>query len=196
MGVPDGLIVPAQPSQLRLAAALTALEDEGVVACPTEAVWGLSCDPDSERAVSRLLALKNRPVDKGLILVAASESQLAFLLADLTPEQRAALRAGWPGPNTWLVPHHNRVQPWIHGRFPTVAVRVSAHPVVRALCEAFGGPLVSTSANPAGAQPPRAAFQVLRYFGGSLDGMLPGEVGGASGPSQIRDLATGALIRA
>lgn len=166
------------------------------MACPTEAVWGLSCDPDSERAVTRLLRLKDRPVDKGLILVAASESQLAFLLTDLPSEQRDTLRASWPGPNTWLVPHHGRVQPWIHGRFPSVAVRVSAHPVVRALCNAWGGPLVSTSANPAGAQPPRAGYQVYRYFGGSLDGILPGEVGASSGPSQIRELATGALIRA
>ena len=188
--------MPARPSELRLAAALAALENEGVVACPTEAVWGLSCDPDSEGAVARLLALKHRPVEKGLILVAASENQLAFLLADLPATQRDTLSASWPGPNTWLVPHRDRVQPWIHGRFPSVAVRVSAHPVVRALCDSFGGPLVSTSANPAGAQPPKAAFQVLRYFGDRLDGLLPGEVGGASGPSQIRDLASGALIRA
>ena len=188
--------MPSQPSLLRLASAVSAIENEGVVACPTEAVWGLSCDPDSERAVSRLLTLKDRPVEKGLILVASSESQLAFLLADLPADQRATLSASWPGPNTWLVPHRGRVQPWVHGRFPSVAVRVSAHPVVRALCDAWGGPLISTSANPAGAQPPTAAFQVFRYFGGSLDGILPGEVGGASGPSQIRDLASGALIRA
>lgn len=188
--------MPTRPSMLRLAAAVSAIENEGVVACPTEAVWGLSCDPDSEHAVSRLLSLKNRPVDKGLILVAGSESQLAFLLNDLPADQRATLSASWPGPNTWLVPHLGRVQPWVHGGFPSVAVRVSAHPVVRALCDAWGGPLISTSANPAGAQAPKAAFQVFRYFGGSLDGILPGEVGGASGPSQIRDLASGALVRA
>jgi L-threonylcarbamoyladenylate synthase len=94
------------------------------------------------------------------------------------------------------VPHQQRVQPWVHGRFETVAVRVSQHPVVRSLCEAWGGPLVSTSANPAGAQPPRAGFQVLRYFGGSLDGMLPGQVGDAQTPSIIRDLASGELVRA
>lgn len=188
--------MPARPSLLRLASAVSAIENAGVVACPTEAVWGLSCDPDSEQAVSRLLSLKNRPVDKGLILVAGSESQLAFLLHDLPADQRATLSASWPGPSTWLVPHLGRVQPWVHGRFPSVALRVSAHPVVRALCDAWGGPLISTSANPAGAQPPKAAFQVFRYFGGSLDGILPGEVGGASGPSQIRDLASGALIRA
>ena len=188
--------MPTSPSSLRLSAAVAALQNEGVVACPTEAVWGLSCDPDSIRAVSRLLTLKDRAVQKGLILVAASEAQLGFLLADLPEEQRRQLSASWPGPNTWLVPHQHRVQPWIYGSFDTVAVRVSEHPVVGALCEAWGGPLVSTSANPAGAQPPRAGFQVLRYFGGSLDGMLPGEVGIASAPSTIRDLATGQLVRA
>lgn len=186
----------ASVSRLRLNAAVAALRSEGVVACPTEAVWGLSCDPDSARAVARVLELKSRPVEKGLILVAASESQLGFLLHDLEPEQRQRLSDSWPGPNTWLVPHRNRVQPWVHGDFDTVAVRVSSHPVVQALCGAFGGALVSTSANPAGAQPPRAGFQVLRYFGGALDGMLPGAVGQANRPSQIRDLVSGNLIRA
>ena len=123
-------------------------------------------------------------------------SQLAFLLRDLPQEQRDTLAASWPGPATWLVPHRNRVQPWVHGEHDTVAVRVSAHPVVRDLCRAWGGPLVSTSANPAGSQPPIAAFQVRRYFGASLDSLLPGAVGAAGRPTGIRDLATGRVIRA
>lgn len=183
-------------SRLRLASALRAIDAGGVVACPTEAVWGLSCDPDSERAVRRVLQLKRRPVEKGLILVAASESQLAFLLGDLPGDQRSRLSESWPGPNTWLVPHRGRVQPWVHGDFDTVAVRVSDHPVVQSLCRAWGGPLVSTSANPAGSQPPKAGFQVRRYFADQLDDILPGHVGEASRPSRIRDLATGALLRA
>lgn len=181
---------------LRLKLALGALAAEGVVACPTEAVWGLSCDPDSRRAVDRLLALKRRPEGKGLILVAASEAQLEFLLRDLPPEQRAILSAGWPGPNTWLVPHRGRVATWIHGDFETVAVRVSGHPVVRLLCREWGGPLVSTSANPAGAQAPRFGFQVRRYFGDALDAILPGAIGRSARPSRIRDLSTGDLVRA
>lgn len=183
-------------SRLRFSAARQTLLAGGVVACPTEAVWGLSCDPDSEQAVHRLLALKRRPVEKGLILVAASESQLGFLLADLPEPQREMLHDSWPGPNTWLVPHRGRVQPWVHGDHDTVAVRVSAHPAVRALCDYWGGPLISTSANPGGSQPPREAFQVRRYFGARLDALLPGRVGGADRPSQIRDLASGALLRA
>lgn len=183
-------------SELRLKAAVQALRAEGVVACPTEAVWGLSCDPDSEPAVGRVLQLKQRPVSKGLILVAASESQLGFLLRDLTGDERARLSASWPGPATWLLPHRGRVQPWVCGEHETVAVRVSSHPVVRQLCQAWGGPLVSTSANPAGAQAPRHAFQVQRYFGDRLDEILPGHVGTLPRPSQIRDLATGKVLRA
>lgn len=187
--------MPGFPSQLRLDRAVAALRADGVVACPTEAVWGLSCDPDSAIAVERLLQLKQRPVEKGLILVAASESQLAFLLADLPPQQREILSSSWPGPSTWLVPHRNRVQSWVHGEHSSVALRVSDHPVVRALCLAWGGPLVSTSANPAGSQPPREAFQVKRYFGAALDDILPGRVGGAVRPTQIRDLSSARLVR-
>ncbi len=184
-----------QPPLLRLRAAIRAIQSGGVVACPTEAVWGLSCDPDNPDAVYRLLELKRRPVEKGLILVAASESQLAFLLADLDRDLRARLTGSWPGPNTWLVPHQGRVQPWISGEHATVAVRVSDHPVVRALCRCWGGPLVSSSANPAGARAPVAAFQVRRYFGDRLAAVLPGAVGDAARPSTIRDLATGRVIR-
>lgn len=182
-------------SDIRLKAAVQALRAEGVVACPTESVWGLSCDPDSERAVFRVLQLKQRPVAKGLILVAASESQLGFLLHDLPTEQRERLRQSWPGPTTWLVPHRNRLQAWVYGQHDTVAVRVSDHPVVQQLCLAWGGPLVSTSANPAGSRPARYAFSVQRYFGQELDELLPGHVGALPRPSQIRDLASGEVLR-
>lgn len=183
------------PSFLHLRAAVRALEAGGVIACPTEAVWGLSCDPDNPLAVSRLLELKQRPITKGLILVAASESQLGFLLKGLPGGQRDQLSASWPGPATWLVPHRDRVPSWIHGEHETVAVRVSDHPAVRALCLAWGGPLVSTSANPGGAQPARSLFQVRRYFGETLDGLLPGSIGDQGRPTGIRDLASGHIIR-
>ncbi|MCP5147469.1 MAG: Sua5/YciO/YrdC/YwlC family protein [Pseudomonadales bacterium] len=182
-------------SSLDLQLGRDALAAGGVVACPTEAVWGLSCDPWDERAVMRLLELKRRPVSKGLILVAATESQLQFLLQHLSPEQRGQLSAGWPGPVTWLIPHRGRIPPWISGDHDTVAVRVSGHPVVNALCAAWGGPLVSSSANRAGAQAPRAAFQVRRYFGERLDYILAGAVGGSARPSVIRDLASGRILR-
>ena len=183
------------PRPLHLQAAVSALRRGGVIACPTEAVWGLSCDPADEGAVAQLLMLKRRPMSKGLILVAATEDQIEFLLSDLPREQRQALAKDWPGPATWLLPHQGRVPTWICGEHATVAVRVSAHPVVSALCAAWGGPLVSTSANPAGARPAREAFQVRRFFGDGLDYLLPGRVGGAVRPTTIRDLSSGQLIR-
>ena len=187
--------MPGSP-ELSLGAATAALTCGGVIACPTEAVWGLSCDPFDGAAVTRLLQLKQRPVEKGLILVAADEAQLAFLLEPLAPGQRSALRDTWPGPHTWLVPHAGTVPDWVSGEHATVAVRVTAHAGMADLCRAFGGPLVSTSANPGGAEPATCADQVRDYFPDSLDGWLAGELGDAARPSTIRDLATGEVIRA
>lgn len=180
---------------LRLRQATDSLIGGGILACPTEAVWGLSCNPYDAGAVARLLALKRRPVEKGLIIVAADTGQLAELLAPLSSEQRAQLAQSWPGPHTWLVENHGVFPAWITGGGARVAVRVSAHPVVRALCAAFGGPLVSTSANVTGHAPARSAIGVRLRFGGRIDGILPGATGGARNPTAIRDLATGRIVR-
>jgi L-threonylcarbamoyladenylate synthase len=179
--------------RVRLAAATVAAG--GVIAYPTEAIWGLGCDPFNEAAVDRLLRLKRRPREKGLILVAGEIEQFRWLLRDLSAQQMARLSGTWPGPVTWLVPHHGRVPTWISGDHPTVALRVSAHMRVRELCLAVGGPLVSTSANIGGAAPARFAFQVRRYFGTGIDYLLPGPLGGADSPSMIRDLDSDTILR-
>ena len=166
----------------------------GVIAYPTEAVWGLGCDPWDELAVGRLLALKDRPVHKGLILVADSIQQFDFLLADLPERWIDRLASTWPGPNTWLVPHQERLPVWITGQHDSVALRVSDHPRVRDLC-ALTGPLVSTSANPAGRPAARSRLRVEQYFHGQLDAVLGGAPGGRRNPSLIRDLRTGDVIR-
>jgi L-threonylcarbamoyladenylate synthase len=179
---------------IRRAAAV--LIDGGVVAYPTEAVWGLGCDPLNPVAVERLLSLKRRPPSKGLILVAADLEQIAWLLEGLTAAQLARLKLSWPGPVTWLIPHRGLLPEWVTGNHDTVAVRVSAHPVVAALCRAADMPLISTSANLSRAQAPRELFQVHRYFGDAVDFYVPGRVGGATRASTIRDLVTDAVIRA
>ncbi len=166
----------------------------GVVAYPTEAVWGLGCDPWNQAAVQRLLALKQRPQAKGLILIADRMDRFDFLLADLPVEWRQQLAGSWPGPNTWLVPHAGRLPAWICGQHASVALRVTAHPLARQLC-ALTGPLVSTSANPAGRPAARSRWQVCRYFGPQLDAVLAGPLGGLERPSLIRDLASGQVIR-
>lgn len=167
----------------------------GVCAYPTEAVWGLGCDPFNLSAVSRILALKQRSVSKGLILVAADIQQFEPYLSELSTQQYQLLLGSWPGPNTWLVPHNGMSAPWVHGDFSSVALRVSAHPIVVGLCRAFGGPIVSTSANPQGLNPAISAMDVNRYFNGLLDGIAPGSVDSAAQPSIIRDLETGVIVR-
>ena len=178
--------------------AATLLRNGGVIAYPTEAVWGLGCDPFDEAAVLRLLAAKQRAVDKGLILIAASISQLEDIVdwPSLSQTQREAALSTWPGPHTWVVPATARVPRWITGAHDEhVAVRVSAHPVVVALCEAFGGVVVSTSANRAGAPPPRDLAGFDTTLRDALDGIVEGETGGLSQPTPIRDARTGNVLR-
>lgn len=167
----------------------------GVLAYPTEAVWGLGCDPWNLPATRRLLALKQRPMHKGLILIAADIEQFHFLLHDCPDDWLQILRHSWPGPNTWLLPHQGRVPRWITGNHDSVALRVTAHPLVQALCN-LTGPLVSTSANPAGRPAARSRLRLEQYFHRQLDGFLPGTLGDSSSPSRIRDLCSGELVRA
>ncbi len=167
----------------------------GVIAYPTEAVWGLGCDPLDVDAVEKILSLKRRPVEKGLIMVAGSVAQFGPLVEALPADLKAKLEASWPGHTTWLVPHGGLVPAWISGQFDTVALRVSNHPLVQALCDLVGGPIVSTSANPQGRPPARSALHARRYF---TDQVLyaPGQVGGQDQPSKIYDLVSGKTIRA
>ncbi|WP_163558276.1 Sua5/YciO/YrdC/YwlC family protein [Halomonas sp. NO4] len=178
-----------------LAAAVSALHAGGVIAYPTEAVWGLGCDPDNDAAVAHLLRLKERDPAKGLILVAASIAQFAPWLERLPPALHAPLVASWPGPNTWLVPDNGRTHPLVRGAHDSVALRVSDHPGVIALCEAFGGPLVSTSANRAGEPPAMSAAEIREIFGDDIDAVVEGELGGNERPSTIRDLVSGRVLR-
>lgn len=179
----------------KLAKCVSTLDRGGVIAYPTEAVWGLGCDPSNPHAVEEILRLKRRPVHKGLILVAASMQQLDFLLHDLPEPLLQKLTSSWPGANTWLVPHKGRVSPLVTGKHPSVAVRVSAHPIVKQLCEGFGGPIVSTSANPQGLSAAKSQMQVRRYFSRESLSYASGVVGGRTAPSLIRDLLTDTVIR-
>ena len=165
-----------------------------VIAYPTEAVWGLGCDPWNEEAVDRLLAIKSRSVDKGLILIADNIRQFDFLFEDFPQDWLDRMASTWPGPNTWLVPHRELLPEWITGVHDTVALRVSNHPQVRELC-ALVGPLISTSANPQGRPAARTRLRVEQYFRGQLDLVLGGSLGGRRNPSVIRDLISGEVVR-
>lgn len=170
------------------------IKQGGVIAYPTEGVWGLGCNPWDEQATLKVLELKARPVEKGLILIASTIEQFDFILHDLPKEQFAKLQQSWPGPFTWLVPHQDRVPDWITGTHATVALRVTNHPIVKALCD-LTGPIVSTSANLAGQPSAQNRLMVEKYFHGQLDAVLNGELGKERKSSQITDLVTGKIIR-
>lgn len=175
--------------------AVAALNRGGLIAYPTEAVFGLGCDPRNEQALERLLAVKQRPQHKGLILIAADLEQLSSYIEALSPSILARIQATWPGPYTWLLPVKSNVSPLLRGEHSSLAVRISAHPVCRALCEQFGHPIVSTSANPANLNPARDWQAVSSYFADQVDLVLDLPLGQQQNPSEIRDALTGQVIR-
>lgn len=181
------------PWHLRQAARV--LRAGGIVAYPTEAVYGLGCDPFAADAVMRLLALKRRHWEKGLILIAADRNQLTPFILPLDGTISARLDKTWPGPITWLVPSRPDVPSWLKGSHDTIAVRVTAHPVAAELCRVFGGALVSTSANVSGRPPARSALDVRRIFDQHVDYVIHGPLGGQERPTEIRDARTGAIVR-
>ncbi|MEI7035356.1 L-threonylcarbamoyladenylate synthase [Fulvimonas yonginensis] len=178
-------------------AAAELLRGGGVLAYPTEAVYGLGCDPHDRDAFARLFALKQRPPTQGVLLIAADFGQVERYidLARVPDAVLAQVRASWPGPYTWVFPRTGAVPDWVAGAHAGIALRVTAHEPAAALCRTFGGALVSTSANPHGQPPARSAQTVLDYFGDALDGVLEAPLGGQTRPTVIRDALSGAIIR-
>lgn len=180
----------------QIAEAAQHLRAGGIVAYPTEAVYGLGCDPHNQKAFSRLLALKNRAEAKGVILIAANAEQLHPYMASLTATEWARLQKSWPGPVTWLVPAAEDTPRWLTGGRDSIAIRVTAHPPAAALCRAFGGALVSTSANRSSETPAKTIAELQSSFGNTLDFIVDGPLGDLEQPTKIYDVRTGAIIRA
>lgn len=172
------------------------LSDGGVIAYPTEGVFGLGCDPFNQQAVERILTIKQRPVEKGVILIAANLAQLIPYLAELSAAQTAKLEQSWPGPFTWVVPHNGTLPVWITGGRDNVAVRVSGHPLARDLCAQFQSPIVSTSANRAGDPALCDVEDVRKDLGAEVDYIVEGQVQRPGQASQITDLISGLTFRA
>ena len=174
--------------------AVEVLRRGGVVAHATEGVWGLACDPFDRAAVDRVLEIKGRDAEKGLIVAAGRAAAFAAELDAIDAHLSARIRATWPGAVSWVVPNR-RFPPWITGGRDTVAIRVPGHAQARALADAFGGAVVSTSANRSGAAPARTAAAVLDALGDAVDFILPGRVGSSPGPSRLVDASTGRTLR-
>lgn len=176
--------------------AVKAIARGGVIAYPTESVWGLGCDPFNPEAISKLLRLKNRPINKGLILVAAELAQLGELINGLSEAQLAQLEWSTTAqPTSWLIPHYNKLPLWITGQHTTVAIRLSNHPTVQALCHNYGGMLVSTSANLSGRPAAATQLKVRKYFAAQIDTYVAGQTGHFNSASHIVDLTTGRRLR-
>lgn len=171
------------------------LHGGGIVAYPTESVFGLGCNPLNVDAVYRLLELKKRPTGKGLILISDSFSRLQPFLAPIPDQRLEIVLQSWPGPVTWVIPARPNVPEWLRGRHDGLAVRVTAHPVAAALCAAADMPLVSTSANLSRHPPARNALQTRIRCDHQVDFILHGATGGLARPTQIRDALTGKLLR-
>jgi L-threonylcarbamoyladenylate synthase len=186
-------------SPVDLSNALNILNNQGVIAYPTESVFGLGCDPDCSAAIEKILQIKNRPADKGLILIAADIEQLKGYadFSQLNKQQLEAIQKTWPGPFTWVVPAQKTLNKLISGDFDSVAVRVSAHPIVQQLCREFAKPLISTSANLSGQEACTTSRQVAEMFSQQplLESIIDAPVSGLSAPSQIHDAKSGKRLR-
>ncbi len=175
--------------------AVDALKKGELIAYPTEAVYGLGCDPFNLDAIGHLLRIKKRSIYKGLIVVASHWNQVECLIEPIEPRLMAHIHNTWPGPITWVFPAKPEVPQWITGDKKTVAIRVSDHPVVRALCDSFGGPIISTSANVSDTPPTRDSRTVTLTFDDDIAMIVHGNVGKNSKPTEIRDAITGEVLR-
>jgi len=176
--------------------AVRQLTSGGVIAYPTETVYGLGCDPFNGYAALHLIDLKKRDIDQGLILVASHLEQLEPLLYPLTAAVRKRITRPDQTPVTWVLPCPPGIPVWLRGKHDSLAVRVSSHPVTAALCRHWGGPLVSSSANIHGKQPATSPLDVRKAFNGQLDYILHGTHGSRTHrPSQIRNGLPGKLLR-
>jgi len=176
--------------------AISFLKQGKIIAYPTETVFGLGCDPFNKHAVEDLLKLKRRTVDKGFLLVAFNWEQIQDLIKGNDDNTMCAVRKTWPGHITWTFPATDKVPSWIKGAHDTIAIRLSAHPVVQALCKKYGGPIISTSANIKGEKPIKEIEKLKKEFDKKIAMIVPGELGKAGKPSRIQNAMTGEIIRA
>lgn len=174
--------------------AIHCVRQGGVIAYPTETVYGLGCDPLCSIAVAAINDLKGRDASKGLILLASRLQQLDSLIDVPERDDRATI-TGENQPTSWIVPAKSSAPSWLRGRHQTLAIRITTHPLVIRMCDQLGHALVSTSANPAGKKPALNALQLHRYFDRQLDAMLISNHNCSGRPSTIRHLKSGQLLR-
>lgn len=177
--------------------AVSAYLDGKVIAYPTEAVFGLGCDPDNIKAIKNLLSLKKRCATKGLILLASDFSQLKPYVdtSSFTDELLSDILARWPDGITQVMPANKSISAYLTGKFETIAVRITSQPDVVALCNAVNKPIISTSANLSGDEEAKTWQQVSEKLGEHVDYIIQGETLGFTQPSKIMNAITGEVYR-
>ena len=170
---------PADPQVAALAKAAEIIREGGLVAFPTETVYGLGANALDPLAVARIFVAKGRPVNNPIIVHVADLADLPRVVADWPRAAQKLAERFWPGPLTLVLPHAASIADGVTGGGPTVAVRMPAHPVALALIRAAGVPLAAPSANRSGELSPTSAKHVLRGMGGRIDMIVDG------GPTQV-----------
>ncbi len=176
-------------------AAVATVQSGDLLVYPTEGVFGLGCKFNDQKAVMKLLKLKQRSIDQGLVLIASHIEQILPLIK---PDDRSHLARAlktWPGHHTWVFPNSPMTPEWITGTFSSVAVRVSANPTVKKLCDHLGHALVSTSANLTGQFTPNSCKEIQDIWGDQIDYYLDLPLGNATQPSSIRLASSGQKLR-
>lgn len=191
---------PSCPSSLesKLYKAAQTLKNGGIIICPTEGVYGISALASNISAVERIIHIKHRALNKGLIVV-ASNIEMCHNLVDfsvLSVESRQLLNSKWPGHATFIVPCRSEVSSTLTGQRKTIALRVTAFPLLAKLCSLVGEPIVSTSANISGSEPLKTISKLQEVFAQEVDYILDEPCQGLNKPSTIYDAVTGQVLRA
>ena len=187
-----------RPDRRALAGAAALVRAGGVLAYPTDTLYGLAADPGNAAAMAQLYRIKGRPVDLAIPLIASGVDQIEAAGGLLTPLARRLAASFWPGPLTIVLPAWPGLDVRVHAGLGTVAVRVPDHAVARMLAEACGWPITSTSANVSGEPATSFPGEVRDSLGASLDALLDAGPSPGGAPSTIVDLAgaTPRLVRA
>jgi len=165
----------------------------GVVAFPTETSYGLGVDPYNDTALARLFAAKGRPPDKPVLVLVDTEAMLAGLVRDIPSLYRHLMARFWPGPLTLVFPARPGLPRLLTGGTDTIGIRISSHPLARALVTAVGGPVTATSANRSGLAPARSVAAVHDQLQDSIDGVVDGGASPSTGVSTIVTIDDGKL---
>ena len=180
----------------RIKFAINTLKSGGVIAYPTESIFGLGCDPNNPKAVTKLLKLKQRLAKKGLILIGSKAEHFdQYIQKEFRSLAQKKLKESTQLPTTWVIPADKNVPKQIIGSHDKIALRLTSHPIAAMLCSEFGNAIVSTSANINKRAAAKNSLQVNKYFSNKLDYIFYGQTQQYNIPSQIIDMMTGNIIR-